>query len=124
MEVGQSPSTHLSVLALLRLYRMRFTSERELQTCVSRALTENQIKFDPEVLLSPKDRIDFLTSSCVGIEIKIQDSTTSVIRQLHRYAQHERVGSLILVTSRAKHRSIPDKISGKPVDVVFLGANL
>lgn len=96
---------------ILHSYRFNFTSEDELQTAVEAVLNENKIEFLREFQLSKKDRIDFLIGS-VGLEIKIGFSYADVIRQLHRYAQSDRIEALILLTSRLQH-SMPLEINGK-----------
>lgn len=96
---------------LLRSYRFNFATEAELQSAVETILIENKFEFIREFNLTEKDRIDFLIGS-VGLEIKIGFSYADVIRQLHRYAQSERIEALILLTSRLQH-SMPLEINGK-----------
>lgn len=107
------------ILSVLRAYRYRFTSEAGLQAGIAAALAAAEIPFEREVSLSASDRIDFLVGGC-GIEVKVDGATAAVLRQLHRYAQHERIRSLVLVTSRSRHRQMPEALNGKPVGVVGL----
>ena len=74
-----------------------------------------------EAHLGPGDIIDFLVGS-VGIEVKIDGSLSSITRQLHRYAQYERIGSLILMTTRMKHLRLPDEMNGKPLVVILVSS--
>ena len=112
-----------AIAALIGGYRFRFDSELQLQDRIAELLTQTGMKHSREVILSKADRIDFLVGQ-VGIEIKIDLPTSSVLRQLYRYAQAERVSAMVLVTNRSKHLNIPREMNGKPVEVVFLGANL
>jgi hypothetical protein len=43
-----------------------------------------------------------------------------VTRQLHRYAGHEAVKALVLVTSRRRLGNLPATLRGKPVEVVVV----
>lgn len=106
--------------ALIRRYKFNYANEADVQNGLARILTNAAIPYEREARLSAADRIDFLAGA-VGIEVKVKDALTAVLRQLHRYAQHDQIGSLILVTNRAAHRNVPHAINGKPVDVVFIG---
>jgi hypothetical protein len=111
-------------------FRFRFNNEKELQAGVFQALTALQQPFVPEFQLNPEDRIDFfLPEEGVGIEIKTNDSKggaglAAVTRQLWRYAKCEQIKSLVLITTRSKHRDLPTEILGKPVLVVYLNSFL
>jgi hypothetical protein len=111
--------TATALSALLYNRRYTFTNEIELQDQIEEVLITHKTEYSREFPLSPQDRIDFLVGS-IGVEIKTASSASSVQRQLWRYAADERITALILVTSRATHRSIPADILGKPVFVVYL----
>ena len=99
---------------LLQSFRFSFSSEKELQEGIAQALTSKGVSFEREVVLARGDVIDFLVGA-VGIEVKIGGSLSDLTRQLHRYAQHERVGELLVVTSRARLSNLPSQLNGKPV---------
>lgn len=111
-------------------FRFRYKNEKELQAGVFQALTSLEIPFVPEYALSPQDRIDFFVpGEGIGVEVKTNDSRggaglAAVTRQLWRYAKSDEVKSLILLTTRAKHRELPAEILGKPVLVVYLNSFL
>jgi hypothetical protein len=111
-------------------FRFRFNNEKELQAGVFQALTTLEQPFVPEYQLNPEDRIDFfLPADGVGIEIKTNDSKggaglSAVTRQLWRYAKCEEIKSLVLITTRSKHRDLPTEILGKPLLVVYLNSFL
>jgi xylose isomerase len=73
-----------------------------------------------EVRLSDYDRIDFLVGFRVGIEVKLNTGRQGeMIAQLARYARHDRIGALILLTNKAI--DLVPMIGGKPVFAVSLG---
>lgn len=108
------------VVAELRKRRFRFTCEKDLQDGLEEVFVALGIEYERESRLSPKDKVDFLLLGEVGLEVKIQDSLTSVTRQLHRYSQHDKLKSLILVTCRAAHRGVPEQMNNKVLELVYL----
>jgi len=111
-------------------FRFHYNNEKELQAGVFHALTVLEIPFIPEHPLNPQDRVDFyIPVEKIGIEVKTNDSRggaglTSVTRQLWRYAKSDDISSLILITTRSKHRDLPTEILGKPLLVVYLNSFL
>lgn len=97
---------------------LAFIGEAELHAAVAKALRASPFTFSNEFVLSPEDRIDFLVADCVGVECKTGGSPAEALAQLNRYAQHERIRSLVLVSSRLRHGSLPLSLNGKPI--VFL----
>ncbi|MBW8025305.1 hypothetical protein EOG37_01245 [Clavibacter michiganensis subsp. michiganensis] len=95
-------------------------SEDDLQEAIHDLLTAHGIESAREVRLSDgKSRIDLLAGS-VGIEVKIDGSHASVLRQLTRYAACAELTDLILVTTRSKHHVLPATIGTTPVRCVSL----
>lgn len=113
---GYTATTMEKLLACLKNYRYRFTSEKELQDGVELVLKNNSIDYEREYWLSGEDKIDFFVEG-VGLECKVDKPVQSVLRQLHRYTHHEEVTSIILITNRAKHLGMPSSLNGKPVAV-------
>lgn len=107
------------IAALIGGQRYRYRDEDALHAGIEQVLAGAGIVATAEARLSARDRIDFLAGP-VGVEVKIAGSNADVIRQLGRYATHPEIGALILVTTRARHRTIPRVIGGKPVLVVWL----
>lgn len=101
----------------------RFSGERGLQDGIESLFTKKGIAYSREVILSPRDRVDFLVGR-IGVEVKVDSSLSVVQRQLWRYAGDERVESLLLVTTRAKHKLMPSELLGKPVLVAHLLASV
>ena len=101
-------------------HRFTFADEDQLHQALAKLMTQEHIEFASEVRLTPHDRIDFMVGR-VGIEVKVGHPLSSVLRQLHRYAQCPEVDELLLVTTRAPHAATPETINGKPVKFAFLG---
>jgi hypothetical protein len=112
--------TTIDVLALLRSHRLSCGSEAELQVAIMDLLEQHGVEFQREHRLNRADRIDFFLADGNGIEVKIDGSAPALIRQLHRYAQHDSIQGLIVVTSRARLTQMPSEINGKPIEVVSL----
>jgi hypothetical protein len=104
----------------LRKIRFRYTTEAELQVGLAEALQRLGVAAEREVVLGPRDRVDFLTVDGIGIEVKVKGSCTELTCQLHRYAQHDRIRALIVVTHRAVHHGIPTELNGRQVYLVQL----
>ena len=115
--------TAAEIIAVLDRSRFASAPETELQNAIALVLGEEAIAFEREVELGPGDRLDFLCGS-VGIEVKIDGSVSEVTRQLHRYLASERLTSIILATTRFRHRAVPREMQGKPVEFVHVGAFL
>jgi hypothetical protein len=111
-------------------YRFRFKNEKELQAGVLEVLVALELPHVPEYPLAPGDRIDFyIPVEGIGVEVKTDDSRggaslSTVTRQLWRYAKSNEIKSLILITTRSKHRELPSEILGKPLFVVYLNSFL
>lgn len=106
--------------ALIQRHRYRATCEADLQKAIEHVLTVSGIPFEREVQMTPQDRADFLVFGIV-VELKVDGSAPSVTRQLQRYAKHDRVTGVLLVTTRSRHCCMPDTLMGKPVSTVFVG---
>lgn len=109
------------------------TDEYDLQCAIAAALTDAGHTVAREIRLTDGvSRVDvFIEGDTsvegtwwrgpgIAIEVKIAGSTSSVVRQLERYARCAEVGELILVTTRAKHHAVPRVLEGKPVYLVSL----
>jgi hypothetical protein len=104
------------------LHRVKFfyTDEKSLQRGIGQVLGKLGVQWQPEVVLTPQDRIDFLVEDGIGIEVKIDSSLAQVTRQLYRYAHQPQIKQLILVTTRSRHREQPETMNDKPLLVVYL----
>lgn len=104
----------------LRTYRILAATEADFQRQLATVFELEDIVFEREYVLDVNNRIDFyLPQWRAGLETKIDGSPGEVIRQLHRYKQFE-LASLVLVTTRARHGSLPACIGSTPLHTVVL----
>jgi ABC-type uncharacterized transport system substrate-binding protein len=108
-----------TLAALLSGHRYRYSSETDLQAAIAKLLDRAGIDYRREFRLCELDRPDFMVGD-VAIEVKIDGSLASVVRQIARYAEHDEVRAIVLVSTRAVHRSIPATFNGKPVVLASL----
>lgn len=110
------------VLKLKRLItqsRVDLSSEKAAQSDLESLLKNNQIDYRREYRLSKLDIIDFMVDA-VGIEVKLRGSNKkSVYKQLCRYALHDEIHCLILVSNL--NMGLPNEIYGKDVYFINLG---
>lgn len=113
-------STHTDVVAarLVRC-RFRFGNEDMLQRGILEALEQAGIRAEREVRLDGRCRIDLLAADTVGIEVKVAGHPTDVRRQVERYLAFDRIGGLVLVTTRPRHADVAPS-AGKPFRIVQL----
>lgn len=106
---------HLSQIAgVLRQYTYNFADERTLQDGLEQVISAHW-EYRREYELSTTDRPDFwLPEFGIAVEVKIGGPTSSVLRQLYRYAGHEQVQGILLVSSCMRHQ-VPDSMNAKPV---------
>lgn len=118
----------LAIIGALSRARFRYANEIELHDGITALIKSLGIPIGAEhreVRLSDRDRIDFLLASAIGIEVKVNGSPGDVWRQLARYAEHDRVRSLLLITTRLKHvRGAPTELGGKQVGMAVLRGGL
>ena len=108
------------ICQLIHKAQFRFTNEADLQAGIAQLLTEQRVGFQREVRVSKQDRLDFLTDGGIAIEVKIDGALATVTRQLYRYAAEKGVHQLILVTTRMKHRQLPQTVGGKPLYITHI----
>jgi hypothetical protein len=95
-------------------YRFRFASEADLQDGIETALKRRGQCYEREKVLSPQDRPDFLVDG-LAVEVKVDGSLPEALRQVARYAAHDRVEGILLVGTPAWLARIPHSIGGKPL---------
>ncbi|MHB1782908.1 MAG: hypothetical protein ACYCTE_09495 [Acidimicrobiales bacterium] len=108
-----------SIVAALRRLRCRFADEDQLQAMLADGLTQLGFDVKREVALARGGRIDLLVDR-IGIEVKIAGQTSSVARQLRRYASSDLVDELVLATTCPRHAGAAPMIDRTPVHVVVL----
>ena len=96
-------------------FTYNFSDEDEFQVGISKALRIAGLEFRREVILSKRDRIDFLLDDGIGIEVKIDGSISALTRQLFRYAELPAINGLLVAVSLNRLANLPTEINGKPV---------
>lgn len=105
---------------LLGQHRFRYDGEKDLQEGIARVLRDAGIPFQREVKLDDAGVIDFVVQGGIGIEVKVRGSLTAMTIQVHRYMRQDRIRSLLIVTTSARLRQVPQEMNGKPVVVCWL----
>lgn len=113
------------VVDLLKSVRFNFANEAELQDGIEKLIMPFHGSFlmRREVRFGARDRIDFMVGA-IGIEVKVGGSAAAALRQMSRYAKHEEIRALVLVTDRVQAGVQPTEIHGKPIRVVCLMGGL
>lgn len=122
-DTTETPETIAAIKGALAGRVFNFWSELELQDGVRFSLERGGLAFEREVSLTRSDRIDFVVGT-VGIEVKTGGSLAALTRQLFRYAQCDRIGALLVVTSKHRLSCVPHEILGRPVHVINTGGAL
>lgn len=103
-----------TVLLALRAMRPPFALyEADIHRLVGQRLQETGFAYQHEAKLGTGCRIDYLVGD-VGVEIKRgKPRAATLVTQLMRYAQSERIGSLVVISWQSV--TLPKTIGGKPV---------
>ena len=104
-----------------RTHRPQIPSERSLCDAIEVVLRGHP--FEREFRLTDRDRPDFVVGlvPLVAVEVKVKGSLADLTRQLFRYAEHDEVSGILVVTTRSTHRELPTTILGRPVAVCYIG---
>lgn len=104
-------------------YTFRSNTETELHDGVCDVLDAHGITYRREHRLSAADRVDVLVDGGIAVEVKAgrTSTRTDVAAQLQRYAGHDDVAALLLVTTRPSHTILPLRLGGKPLQFVLVG---
>lgn len=97
--------------------KVSLTDEKITQVQVAEILRENEIPYIREHRLSGDDIVDFLIDDNLAVEIKLKGQKRAIFRQLKRYATHDQVKGIILLTGVSM--GLPEEIEGKPT---FIGS--
>ena len=113
-----TPEVMAKASAAIAAFGYNFSTEEEFQTGLAKALASGGVEFRREVILSKRDRIDFMIEDGVGIEVKIDGSISALTRQIFRYAELPEINGLLVVVSANRLANLPTEINGKPVHSV------
>jgi hypothetical protein len=116
-----SPSL-LQVMDIIRRHRFDLTTEKAVQAGIEEVFIAHEVEFSREKRLTGRDIPDFFVPALgLAIEVKMQGAgKMNVFRQLERYASHEAVQTILLVSNVAM--GLPSAINGKPTHYLSLGA--
>jgi hypothetical protein len=116
------PTTNVTpewIVRTISRLRCDLTDEKRCQGDIAAGLTTDGIAFEREKVLGPGERPDFMIGG-TAVEVKMNRAAPrQIFRQLERYAKHESVKAIVLVTNRAM--GLPHAIGGKPAYYVSLG---
>lgn len=92
-----------------------------LQEQIAKVLSEHGITYFKEHVLGPRNRVDFLTSSGIAIEVKKgKPNRTNLIWQINRYAQFDEVKEIVIVVETSISSPITRTDNGKPCNIIGL----
>jgi hypothetical protein len=111
--------TAKDVAGFIRIGAYRLGSESLLQVDLEKHFRAGEIPYEREHRLAAAERVDFFVDGHIALELKIKGNRRAILRQMERYASHEAVDSLILLTGAAM--GMPPRLNDKPVYVVQLG---
>lgn len=112
-----------SLTSLLRNYRFRFVTEKDLQDGIAEALDAAGIAYSREKSLGKPDRPDFIVGN-VAIEVKIKGSLADLLRQVSRYAAHDEISAVLAVGTPHWLTRVPPTLVGKQVQSLRLLGSL
>lgn len=103
-----------TLVRLIQHQRLDLSTEKRMQAQLAGVLTDNNIEFEREKMLSKRDIPDFLVAGGIVIECKLRGARRmDVYKQLCRYADHDAVTVLILASNLTM--GIQPELNGKPV---------
>lgn len=118
-EISRMEAKVARIIGCIRRCQIDLSNEKMAQLDLSILFSHEKIAFEREVRLSKSDIIDFMVDH-VGIEVKLHGANKkSVYRQLVRYASHEEIECLILVSNLSM--GLPPMIGEKPIYFVSIG---
>jgi hypothetical protein len=106
------------VIELVHRNRIPLHNEKAAQAGLETLLQAGGFEFEREARLSDADIPDFMIGGLV-IEMKVKGGKRDIYRQLERYAKHERVTRILLITNVAM--GLPEDIEGRKTYIANLG---
>ncbi len=112
-----------AVFACLRGCFIGSESARVMRTNLADCFAKHGLAFHPDVPLAfNAGRIDFLSASGYAVLVaSCREQLDDVALHVRCVAADSRVKQLLVITTRAAHRKVPGGVSGKPVDVFWIG---
>lgn len=108
------------LISSLERQRFPLNKESETQAAIEHALKQMQVEYVREYKLDENSRIDFyIPKFKLGIEVKIKGSRADIQSQCVRYAMHNQIEAILLMTSRSVN--ISGLYFNTPVLVINMG---
>lgn len=109
---------------LLGGFAYRYANEIQLHEGIASVLTAEGIAFEREVVVDPKNRMDFLVEGGLAIEVKVDGSFSQAISQVSRYSALDTIhGVLLAATPQWARQALPmapGAFHGKPIEMAWL----
>lgn len=95
--------------------------EQDIQLEIAQVFSEADIPYCREYKLGPGNRIDFLTQSGIGVEVKkAKPNRTRLVDQINRYAEYKKVKAVVIVVETSLRIPVTKTANGKPCTVLGL----
>lgn len=105
-------------------YSFSAHDEHRMYHLLEGVLTDAGLAFVREHRLDAKSRLDFWFPELrTAMEVKVQGAPHRVLAQVRRYAEHEAVSAVLLVSTLAKLARTPETLAGKPARAVRLAGS-
>lgn len=109
------------ILALHTLRVCNISEEYDLQAKIAQAFDAAGIGYDKEHVLGRGNRVDFLTTAGIAVEVKKGKPNRSRLDdQINRYAAFDEVNSIAIVVETSLQDPINHSRNGKPCKVIGL----
>ncbi|MDI5832514.1 hypothetical protein OCF84_21660 (plasmid) [Shewanella xiamenensis] len=111
-----------ALLHFISRCRLCTTDEKMAQSELENQLIEFGAEFSREHRLSNADIVDFtfpMDGGILALEIKLKAPKRAIYRQLCRYAEHDTVKAVVLMSGTPMN--LPNEILGKPTALISLG---
>jgi len=99
--------------------KLPLKNEKRLQFELELMFIEAGLTFEREHRLSDEDVVDFLFEGGIAMECKLKEGKMAIYKQLERYAKHQAVEKIVLITNTAM--GLPESINGKDSYLISLG---
>lgn len=103
---------------LISTHKFRYSNEKELQKCLEELFISKNIPFERETRLSNKDIVDFVIELDIGrtgVEIKVDGSRNSLLRQINRYLSYESITAVFIIGSPYWLNNLPIQLNNKGI---------
>ena len=101
--------------------RLVYNTERELHELLEDLLPTVGVQAVREYRLAPGERPDFfIESSGIAIEVKTKGGIDAHLRQMKRYADHDSVRGVLLITNGSVPDDLPLTLGGKPIAAICI----